>query len=190
MRMILNKKNPESLETIATIVRDGGVVILPCDTIYGLCAAYGIGEKPLMEIKGRDRNKAFLVLATLDQAKSICSEIPDDILASWPAALTVILNRKDGGTIAVRVPNDPFLQKLLDSVGCPIYSTSVNIAGEQSLTSLSAICRRFESLVDVVVRGDETQGKVPSTLIDATVKPYRLVRQGLYDASALIKGLR
>ena len=188
--MILNKKNPETLETITAIIRDGGVAILPCDTIYGLCAAYGIGEKPLMEIKGRDKNKAFLVLATLEQAKSLCSEIPEDIISSWPAALTVILNRKDGGTIAVRVPNDPFLQKLLNDVGCPIYSTSVNIAGEQSLTNLSAICRRFEAIVDVVVRGDETQGKVPSTLIDATVRPYRLVRQGLYDASALIKGLR
>ena len=188
--MILNKKNPETLETIATIIKEGGVAILPCDTIYGLCAAYGIGEKPLMEIKGRDKNKAFLVLATLEQAKSLCTEIPEDILASWPAALTVILNKNDGGTIAIRVPNDPFLQKLLKEVGCPIYSTSVNLAGEQSLTSLSAICRRFEAMVDVVVRGDETQGNVPSTLIDATAKPYRLVRQGLYDANALLKGLR
>lgn len=187
--MILNKKNPETLETIATIIKDGGVAILPCDTIYGLCAAYGIGEKPLMEIKRRDRNKAFLVLATPEQAKSLCTEIPEDILAAWPAALTVILNKKEGGTIAIRVPNDEFLQKLLNEAGCPIYSTSVNIAGEQSLTSLSAICRRFESLVDVVVRGDEIQGKVPSTLIDATSKPYKLVRQGLYDAGALLKGL-
>ena len=187
--MILNKKNPETLGTISTIIRDGGVAILPCDTIYGLCAAYGIGEKPLMEIKGRDKNKAFLVLATIDQAKALCPVIPEDILESWPAALTVILNRREGGTIAVRVPNDSFLQELLSEVGCPIYSTSVNMAGEQSLTSLSAICKRFEALVDVVVRGDETQGAVPSTLIDATVKPYRLVRQGLYDATALIKGL-
>ncbi|MBP5161855.1 MAG: L-threonylcarbamoyladenylate synthase [Spirochaetales bacterium] len=187
--MILNKKNPETLETISTIIRDGGVAILPCDTIYGLCAAYGIGEKPLIEIKGRDKNKAFLVLATLEQAKELCSEIPEDILAAWPAALTVILNKKEGGTIAIRVPNDEFLQSVLKAVGCPIYSTSVNISGEQSLTNLSAICRRFEALVDVVVRGDEIQGRVPSTLIDATVRPYKLVRQGLYDANALIKGL-
>ena len=82
--MILNKKNPETLETITTIIKDGGVAILPCDTIYGLCAVYGIGEKPLMEIKGRDKNKSFLILATLEQAKSICSEIPENILASWP----------------------------------------------------------------------------------------------------------
>ena len=186
--MILNKRNPETLETISALIGDGGVAILPCDTIYGLCAAYDIGEKALMDLKGRDSRKPFLVLATIEQAKQLCTEIPQDILESWPAALTVILNRKEGGTIAIRVPNDAFLQNLLEMTGTPIYSTSVNIAGEPSLHSLSAISKRFESLVDVVVRGDEMQGKVPSTLIDATVKPYKLVRQGLYDASALIRG--
>lgn len=185
--MILNKRNPETLETISALIVDGGVAILPCDTIYGLCAAYDIGEKALMDLKGRDSRKPFLVLATIGQAEKLCTEIPEDILESWPAALTVILNKKEGGTIAIRVPNDAFLQNLLEMTGTPIYSTSVNIAGEPSLHSLSAICKRFESLVDVVVRGDEMQGKVPSTLIDATVKPYKLVRQGLYDASALIR---
>ena len=57
------------------------------------------------------------------------------------------------------------------------------------MMNLSAISKRFEAIVDVIVRGEETQGKVPSTLIDATCKPYKLLRQGLYDASALIKGL-
>ena len=187
--MILNKRNPETLETISTMISDGGVAILPCDTIYGLCAAYGVGEKALMDLKGRDGNKPFLVLATIEQAKAMCTEIPDDILRAWPAALTVILNKKGGGTIAIRVPNDEFLQKLLSMVGSPIYSTSVNMAGEPSLLNLTAISKRFEALVDVVVRGDEIQGRVPSTLIDATCKPYKLVRQGLYDASALINGL-
>lgn len=187
--MILNKRNPETLETISTLIKDGGVAILPCDTIYGLCAAYPIGEKALMDIKGRDSSKPFLVLATIDQVRKLCSDIPDDILSAWPAALTVILNKKEGGTIGVRVPNDSFLQSLLEMVGCPIYSTSVNLAGEPSLHNLTAISKRFEALVDVIVRGEETQGKVPSTLIDATCRPYRLLRQGLYDANHLIKGL-
>ena len=100
----------------------------------------------------------------------------------------MILNKRNGGTIGVRVPNDVFLQTLLEMVGTPIYSTSVNISGEPSMNNLTAICKRFEAIVDVVVRGDETQGKVPSTLIDATGKPYRRLRQGLYDASALVKG--
>ena len=67
--MILNKRNPETLETISTLISDGGVAILPCDTIYGLCAAYEIGEKALMDLKGRDSSKPFLILATIEQAK-------------------------------------------------------------------------------------------------------------------------
>lgn len=187
--MILNKQNPETLETISTLIRDGGVAILPCDTIYGLCAAYGIGEKALMNLKGRDGNKPFLILATKDQVIELCRDVPKDVLKAWPAPLTVVLEKKSGGTIAVRVPNDGFLQRLLNYIGTPIYSTSVNIAGEPSMHSLTAICKRFEALVDVVVRGDEMQGKVPSTLIDATVHPYKLLRQGLYDPTALIEGL-
>lgn len=184
--MILNKKNPETLETISTLIKEGGVAILPCDTIYGLCAAYGLGEKALMDLKGRDKNKPFLVLATIEQAKAMCKSIPQDVLDSWPAALTVILENKDGGTTAIRVPDDPFLQRLLEMSECPIYSTSVNIAGEPSLLNLTDICKRFEALVDCVVKGPEIQGTIPSTLIDATCVPYKLIRQGAYDASRLI----
>lgn len=184
--MILNKKNPETLETISTLIRDGAVVILPCDTIYGLCAAYEIGDKALMEIKGRDKNKPFLVLATIEQAKELCVSIPQDIIDAWPGPLTVVLNGKNGKTIAIRVPSDPFLQDLLGRVGCPIYSTSVNIAGENSLTELSDICSRFEALVDCVVKAEEIQGKKPSTLLDATVRPYKVLRDGAYDVSKLI----
>ena len=118
--MILNKRNPETLETISTLISDGGVAILPCDTIYGLCAAYEIGEKALMDLKGRDSSKPFLVLATIEQARQLCESIPQDILDAWPAALTVILNKKKGGTIAIRVPNDSFLQNLLKMAGTPI----------------------------------------------------------------------
>lgn len=186
--MILNKKNPETLETISTLIKDGAVAILPCDTIYGLCAAIGIGEKPLMDLKGRDQNKPFLVLATPQQAMKMCKEIPQDVIEAWPAALTVILNHVNGGTIAIRVPDDDFLLKLLELTGCPVYSTSVNISGEPSLLNFTDICNRFETLVDCIVRGQEIQGTTPSTLIDATVRPYRLIRQGAYDASSLIDG--
>lgn len=185
--MIINKANPETLETISTLIRDGGVVVLPCDTIYGLCAAYKIGDKALMDLKGRPEDKPFLILATIEQAKKLCVFIPDDILSSWPAPLTVILNTVDGKKTAIRVPADPFLQNLLELTEMPIYSTSVNMAGEPSLLNFTDICRRFEAMVDGLVRDKEIQGTVPSTLIDATVRPYTIVRQGAFDATALVE---
>lgn len=184
--MILNKMNPETLETVSDLIRDGGVVVLPCDTIYGLCAANHIGEKALVDLKGRPDNKPFLILATLKQAKELCTSIPQDILDTWPAPLTVVLNTKDGKKTAIRVPADPFLQKILEVSGTPMYSTSVNMAGEPSLLDFTEISQRFEAFVDCVVRDKEIQGKVPSTLIDATVKPYKLLREGAFDATSLI----
>jgi len=185
--MIINKANPETLETISTLIREGGVVVLPCDTIYGLCAAYKIGDKALMDLKGRPEDKPFLILATIEQAKKLCTSIPNDILSSWPAPLTVILDTVDGKKTAIRVPADPFLQKLLEMTGKPIYSTSVNMAGEPSLLNFTDICRRFEAMVDGLVRDKEIQGTVPSTLIDATVRPYRVVRPGAFDATSLVE---
>lgn len=184
--MILNKTNPETLQTLTTLMADGAVVVLPCDTIYGLCAIYGIGEKPLKDIKGRDANKPFLILATKEQAKELTQSIPEEILNAWPAPFTAILNSKDGKTIGIRVPDDPFLQNLLKKLDSPVYSTSVNMSGEPTLVSFSNICNRFEALIDCLVRGPEIQGEVASTIIDATGKPFKVLRQGLYDASSLI----
>ncbi len=184
--MILNKTNPETLQTLTTLMADGAVIVLPCDTIYGLCAIYGLGEKPLKEIKGRDADKPFLILATKEQAMSLASEIPQVILDAWPAPFTAILKAKEGGTIGIRVPDDPFLQRLLEKLDAPVYSTSVNMSGEPTLVSFSNICSRFEALVDCLVRGPEVQGEVASTIIDVTEKPFKILRQGLYDAQHLI----
>ena len=184
--MVLKKTDPNTIATITSSVEKGEVVVLPCDTIYGLSSIYGKGEAALKALKGRDASKPFLVLATLEQAKELCEDIPDDILAAWPASLTVILNKKGGGTIGVRVPDDPFLQKLLESIKSPIYSTSVNISGEPSLLSFTDINAKFGDKVSYIVKGQETQGTTASTLINATEKPYKLIRQGSYDASRLI----
>ncbi|MCR4676499.1 MAG: L-threonylcarbamoyladenylate synthase [Sphaerochaetaceae bacterium] len=183
--MILNKANPETIQTLSTLMADGAVVVLPCDTIYGLCAIYGIGEKPLKEIKGRDAAKPFLVLATKEQAKKLAGKIPQKILDGWPAPFTAILEKEDGSTIGIRVPDDPFLQKLLEKLGSPVYSTSVNMSGEPTLVDFHSICNRFEALVDCLVRGPEIQGKVASTIIDATKRPFKVIRQGLYNAENL-----
>ena len=184
--MILDRNDKDTVERVASVLRNNGSAVLPCDTIYGLSAVYGTGEAKLKTLKGRDANKPFLVLATLSQAMELASSIPSSVLDAWPAPLTVILPYVYGGTIGIRVPDDPFLQSLLNVLGKPVYSTSVNMSGEPSLLDFDSICSAFESRVDVVVKGFDIQGKVASTLIDATVSPFRLIRQGAYDASSLI----
>jgi len=185
--MILNKLNPETVEIVANFLKEGGIGVLPCDTIYGLSSIYGIGEKPLRFIKKRPDYKPFIILCTLQQAKDICKkEIPPQILNLWPAPLTVILKDKNDVSTAIRVPKDDFLQELLERTGSPIYSTSVNTSGEPTLLTFSEIQQRFECKVDFMVKNKEKQGSIPSTLIDATVTPYKIIRQGIFDVSTLI----
>lgn len=184
--MVLNKTNPELFDIIIPILKKGGTAVLPCDTIYGLCALYKIGEKSLQKIKKRYEKKRFLILATIEQVNGLSENIPEDILSCWPGPLTVILNFKDGTKQAVRVPDDCFLQKLLNELGSPLYSTSVNLSGEPELLDFTSICQKFEKLTNVIIRGQEIQGTVPSTIIDATCKPYKLIRQGSFNVSDLL----
>lgn len=185
--MIIDKNSPDSPDICAKAILDGKVVVIPCDTIYGLSSLYIKGNEALRKLKGRDADKPFLVLATIDQAKSICTDIPEEILNIWPAALTVILETKQGNSLGIRVPDDEWLQKLLSKVGEPVYSTSVNISGEPSLLTFSDICNSFEDKVAVCVKGFELQGTKPSTLINATCKPYKVLREGAFDVKKILK---
>jgi L-threonylcarbamoyladenylate synthase len=182
---VLYRQIPGTVDQVVALLRDDKVVVLPCDTIYGLCAKVGPAEQTLRNIKYRAETKPFLILATLGQAKALC-DVPADIEAVWPCSLTAILHNREGGTTAVRVPADPFLQQVLEKLGSPIFSTSVNESGYDSITNITDIIFAFKDRVPAFVVGSEKQGTVPSTLIDCTVHPYRLVRNGTYDASSLL----
>lgn len=185
---VLYKQAPGTLEKTVKFLQEDKVVVLPCDTIYGLCAKVGPAEQALRSVKYRGETKSFLILATLEQAKEICI-VPEDVEKAWPCALTAILhNREGGGTTAVRVPADNFLQEVLSKLGSSIYSTSVNESGYLAITNITDIIFSFKDRVPAFVVGSEKQGTVPSTLIDCTTKPYTLVRCGQYDASELLKG--
>ncbi len=184
---VLYKQVPGTIEKTVQLLQDDQVVVLPCDTIYGLCAMVGPAEEALRTVKYRGETKPFLVLATLEQAKEICI-VPEDIEKAWPCALTaILLNKEGGGTTAVRVPQDSFLQEVLTKLGKPIYSTSVNESGYHTITNITDIIFSFKDRVPAFIVGSQNQGTVPSTLIDCTTKPYTLIRCGQYDASALLE---
>ncbi len=161
------------------LLRENKVLVLPCDTIYGLCAKMGEAEDTLRNIKKRKETKPFLILATIEQAQELCY-IPDEILKLWPCPLTAVLNKKEGGTLAVRVPSDPFLQSLLKELGYPIYSTSINESGYSSLTNIVDIILNYKDRVAAFVVDSDMQGNTPSTLIDVSKKPFTILRQGKY----------
>lgn len=170
----------ENIKEIASRLVSGQVGIFPCDTIYGICACVSAENADrIYQIKERPQNKSFIELMLKDDIIRRGIHAESDLLERWPAPFTAILNNAEGGTTAVRVPSDPFLQKLLEYSG-PIYSTSVNISGEASLLSYEDIVPVFGDRVDFIVRHPSLVPGQSSTLINATEKPYKIIRQGAY----------
>jgi L-threonylcarbamoyladenylate synthase len=182
---VLYLQDQKTFVKTVEFLREDKVMVLPCDTIYGLCAKVGTGEKNLKALKPRELSKPFLVLATIEQAKDLCY-VPSDIADQWPAPLTAVLNCKAGGTLAIRVPSDPFLQAIMNSIPSPIYSTSVNETGHTSLTNIMDIILAYKDRVPAFVVDTDLQGTTPSTLIDATKTPYKILREGKFDAQFLV----
>lgn len=171
----------DNIPLVAERLKMGDVGIIPCDTIYGISSTVTEeGCERIYEIKKRPQSKAFIVLMTKDQVKRSGLIVPGDIFALWPCALTAVLAYRDRTTLAVRVPDDKWLLSLLELSG-PIYSTSVNISGDPSLLTFSDILPRFKDKVDFIVKADITGEGRSSTLVDATKKPYRILRQGSYE---------
>ncbi|AEC01774.1 L-threonylcarbamoyladenylate synthase [Parasphaerochaeta coccoides] len=189
--LVISRQDERSAEVVVQCLLADHAVILPCDTIYGLSARVPQGENLLREIKGRSADKSFLVLATLEMARSLSGgHLPPGLEEIWPAPLTAIVNTQDGGTIGIRVPDDVFIQKILEMVGTPIYSTSVNVSGEKAMLSFDEIFSHYgmDERIALFVIGSSSVGTtMASTIVDCTVRPYRILRQGAYDATTLIR---
>ena len=104
----------------------------------------------------------------------------------WPASLTAIFASSSecpewvGKTVALRIPDAPELTRIVEEVGEPVFSTSVNRGGESPLTNIDAIRSEFGGLVDLIVEGDMPESCLPSTIVDYSGQRAVLVRQGSY----------
>ncbi|MGL1894639.1 MAG: L-threonylcarbamoyladenylate synthase [Spirochaetaceae bacterium] len=176
--MILLKEN--SFEEIVERLTNGEIVIVPCDTIYGILGRSPDTDSAIRSIKGRGEFKPFLhLVSSIIQFNELSIiPFPEDLEEYWPGALTVVTAVKSGGTIAYRLPSDPFLQDIVSHMESPLYSTSVNISGEAPMWRIKDIIEQFENKVDLIVDGGDYENRKPSTVIDITTRPYKILRQG------------
>jgi L-threonylcarbamoyladenylate synthase len=172
--------SPDSFAVLARVLAEGGVAIAPGDTMYGLVGAVPVTEERLRLIKGRGEEKPFIrLIAEASWLPMVTAErLPDRLARHWPGPLTIVLPGREGGTVAVRVPDHDLLRRLLLAVGRPLFSTSVNRAGSPPLSTVEQMCREFEGDVDVIYDAGDRPPGPPSTLLDATVRPFRILRQG------------
>lgn len=180
---------PAAVAAVREVLAKSGVVALPTETFYGL-AVNPRDPKAVARvysIKGREASKALLVVvATLQQAEglAIISEPWRQRLQEvWPAPLTVVFPARhflpgSGGTVAVRVPACGLLRALLQEVG-PLTATSANLSAQPPVQKPEQF-GPLADLVDLLLDGGATPGGLPSTLVDATVMPPRVLRLGCF----------
>lgn len=187
MSSIIPKDAADALDRMVAYLGQGAVAIMPCDTIYGIVGKVPETQHAIQSLKGRDQTKPFIQLATVAMVRLLSrNPLDEKLVAYWPGPLTAIVWDRGGNSLALRVPNDPFLLTIIERLGVPLYSTSVNISGEEPLLQFSEIYQRFCDLVPVFLQGDEEAGTVPSTIIDVRSKPYTLVRKGALDVTELL----
>jgi L-threonylcarbamoyladenylate synthase len=185
---------PAAIALAADVLRAGGLVAFPTETFYGL-GADALDPEAVARVfraKGRPADKPLLVLVdSLEMARTIVSGIPAGVepllRAHWPGPLTVVFRAAPRipdtltagtGTVGVRLPGHAVARALVRAVRRPVTAPSANPHGQPSPATAGAVRRGLGEAVDLVLDGGPTPGGQPSTVLDVTVRPYRIVRAG------------
>ena len=176
------------------IIKNGGLAAVPTETVYGL-AANGLDEnavRRLYEVKGRPEKKPISLLVTgMEQAEELCRDIPEEAYmlakAFFPGPLTMILKKKDavpdivtagGDTVGIRCPRQKLTLEIIRLAGVPLATPSANISGMPSPKDLDSVLGYFNGKIECAVDGGVCDLGIESTIVDLTVKPFRILRAG------------
>ena len=197
-------------DELVGIMRGGGLVAVPTETVYGL-AGNGLDEKAVAEIyevKGRPEVKPLsLMVHDAASMERYCESVPPQAytLAKrfWPGPLTIVMKAKPcvpeivragGETVGLRCPNHPLTLELLEKSRVPFAAPSANPSGESSPKNADSVLKYFDGKIDAVLDGGECGIGRESTLIDLSRMPYRILRQGALPADeiadALVDGMK
>lgn len=184
----------ENLARAIEIIKNGGIIIFPTDTAFGVGCRLD-DEKAvarLFKIRNRPGTQATPVLVnSIEMAQRYLLPIPRDVknlmTKHWPGALTIVLPcktslvtslvRGQGKTLGVRVPNHSVPLTIIDSLGVPLLGPSANFHGKSTPFKFAELDSEFIKMVDYVVPGECLTGTI-STVLDCSVLPWRIIRQG------------
>jgi L-threonylcarbamoyladenylate synthase len=195
-RVAIDAHEPDStvLEEAATLIRAGGIVAVPTDTLYGLAADpfSGAAVEKIFAVKGRSAERALpLIAADLEQIERWLSPVPPAgrrlAAAYWPGPLTLLVARPaelpagvTGGLeqVGVRVPAHAVARGLCRVCGRPLTATSANHSGAPASADPDAVARALNDGVGLLLDAGHTRGGPPSTIVDVSGSDVRLVRPG------------
>lgn len=196
----IKRYKQNEIDELAEILKRDGVISVPTDTVYGVCARINSikARDKLIITKNRPSNKLFPIMcADEEQIKSIAivdKRVEKLIHAFMPGPITLILAKKrevpeyvnNGGvTIAVRMATSEVLEELIRKVGTPIFMTSANQSGEPICNNLDEIEKSCPTL-DGMMEGDVSFGRA-STVIDCTSDKVKILREGPISMQQIIE---
>ena len=192
----------EAITTAAEILRTGGLVAFPTETVYGLGAdAFNaVAVAGIFAAKERPRNDPLIVhVSASEQLQDIATAVPplarSLIERFWPGPLTLILRRAErvpnivaagGPTLGVRMPNHPVALALLDAAGTPVAAPSANRFMHTSPTTAEHVRADLDGRIDCILDGGPTQVGIESTVLDVVSSPARILRPGAVTREALL----
>ena len=190
----IHSPKSEDIAKVASILRDGGVVAIPTETVYGLAGNALKGEcvKKIYEAKGRPSDNPLIVhISDISHWAPLVKAIPESALALaekfWPGPLTIILPKSDiipneisGGldTVAVRMPSDEIARAIISQCGFPLAAPSANTSGKPSPTCAEHVRVDLDGRIDAIVDSGECSVGIESTVITLATDIPRLLRPG------------
>ncbi len=201
MTQILPTTSPKAIKLARRLLREGEVVAFPTDTIYGVgaIAFERFAVRQIFDLKHRPPDKALPVFITqVYDLNLVACNVPNRawslLQELWPGALTVVLPKvaalpndvtAGAATVAVRIPDHPTSLELVMQAGRPLAVTSANLSGRPTPTTAQGVAQQLGSDLPLVLDGGPSPSSQPSTIIDLSVSPPRLLRQGALELSTL-----
>lgn len=186
--------NKEGIKIAAKIIKEGGLVAFPTETVYGLGAnaLNAKAVKRIFEVKKRPADNPLIIhIADFEQIYELAKEVPSKakLLAKkfWPGPLTIVLPKKENvpkittgylETVAIRMPCHEIALELIKESNLPIAAPSANISGKPSATCAEHVIEDFYGKIECIIDGGPTSIGVESTIIDITTEPPILLRPG------------
>lgn len=188
----------KDIETAARIIRRGGLVAFPTETVYGL-GANALDEDAVAKVyeaKGRPSDNPMIVhISRASDIGQLTRMLSPEIVALienfWPGPLTLVLKKKEGvpdrttgglDTVAVRMPDSKAALELINVSGCPVAAPSANLSGSPSPTRADDVISDMDGKIDAIIRGEDCRVGIESTVVDMTGEVPVILRPGVITA--------
>lgn len=188
------KKDSKAIDTACEILKQGGLVAIPTETVYGL-AANTFDEKAVANIfgaKGRPQDNPLIVhVSDEGMLRTVVKELPEKAITLaerfWPGPFTMVLPRSEKvpasvsaglDTVAVRMPSCEVAREIISRCGLPLAAPSANLSGSPSPTTADHVLNDLDGRIDAVVVSDKARVGVESTVVTLCTEPPRLLRPG------------